>query len=97
MTFNSGGAWVLLLTMPALMGCEPDRPPNAAPGIATTITTRCGTCHRAPEPGTRARESLGPALSRHRKRVRLTEEQWDAVLGYLARGSGATTPTQLDR
>jgi len=97
MTFNSRGVWILLLTAPTALGCEQERPPNAAPVIATTITLRCGTCHRAPEPGTRAREALGPALSRHRKRVRLTEEQWEAVLDYLARGGGATTPTQLDR
>jgi hypothetical protein len=97
MTFKSRGAWVLLLTAPAALGCEPERPSNTGPAIATTITIRCGTCHRVPESGTRAREALGPALARHRKRVRLTEEQWVAVLDYLARGSGATTPTQLDR
>ena len=97
MTFNSGRAGVLLLTVSVVMACEAERPPNTAPAIATTISARCGTCHRAPQPDSRPREALGVALSRHHKRVRLTEDQWQAVLDYLAQGSGATTPTQLAR
>jgi hypothetical protein len=97
MTFNSGRAGLLLLATSAGLACAPPHPPNAAPAIAATITTRCGSCHRAPVPGSGAREALGTALSRHRKRVRLTEDQWGAVLDYLAQGSDATTPTQLDR
>lgn len=87
----------MLLTVSALMACGAERPPNTAPAIATTITTRCGACHRAPPPDSRPRETLGVALSRHHKRVRLTDDQWEAVLDYLAQGSGATTPTQLAR
>src|SRR5580698_8105790 len=97
MTFNSGRAGVLLLTVSAGIACEAERPPNTAPAIATTISTRCGACHMAPRPDSRPRQALEVALSRHHKRVRLTEDQWEAVLDYLAQGTGATTPTQLAR
>jgi hypothetical protein len=36
-------------------------------------------------------------LLRHRTRVRLTEDQWAALLDYLGEATDATTPTQLDR
>jgi hypothetical protein len=97
MTFNSGRAGIVLLTAFAGIACEPAQSPNAAAPIATTIAARCGTCHRIPEPGVRTRKALETALLRHRKRVRLADDQWEAVADYLAEGSGATTPTQLDR
>jgi hypothetical protein len=96
MTFKSSRQGVLLLIASAALACEPERPPNAAPAIAATITTRCASCHEAPKPGVRARAEVAKALSRHHKRVRLTDDQWEAVLEYLAEGSGGT-PTQLDR
>ena len=36
------------------------------------------------EPGERTRAELEAALSRHHKRVHLTEEQWGEMVDYLA-------------
>lgn len=96
MTFNSRRATVLLFGALAGSACGSERPPNSAPAIAATITVRCGRCHEAPEAATRARPALEAALSRHRKRVRLTEDQWQAVLDYLVEPGGATS-TELGR
>jgi hypothetical protein len=38
-----------------------------------------------PEPKTRTREHLEDAFTRHRVRVHLTEEQWSAMVDYLAK------------
>jgi hypothetical protein len=87
----------LLAAVCAAVACGPEPAPNAPRAVATTISTRCGSCHAPPQAGIRTRAALGPALLRHRKRVRLTEDQWAALLDYLAEASDATTPTQLDR
>jgi hypothetical protein len=52
--------------------------------IARIHKARCGTCHQRVEPGERTRPVLEDALSRHRKRVHLTEEQWAKMVDYLA-------------
>ncbi len=46
--------------------------------------SKCGSCHTRVEPGQRTREQLEAAFPRHRKRVRLTEEQWGEMVDYLA-------------
>ena len=54
------------------------------PPIASVWRARCGACHVRVEPDTRARAALVAALSRHRTRVRLSEEQWTALTDFLA-------------
>jgi hypothetical protein len=82
-------ALVALAVLPALalagVGCGPGA---AAPGSQTAIANvhraKCGACHTRVEPGTRTRAQLEAALSRHRKRVRLTEAEWAEMIDYLA-------------
>jgi hypothetical protein len=54
------------------------------PPIAQVWSARCGGCHRKVEPGTRDRAYLETALGRHRKRVRMNDEQWSAMVDFLA-------------
>jgi hypothetical protein len=80
-------------------GCAPASPPVSAttadgvgmapadgegPPIADLHAHRCGACHTLPAPGTRSRAHLEDAVGRHRKRLRLTAEQWHAMVDYLA-------------
>lgn len=46
--------------------------------------SRCGACHVPVKPGTRTGDELTRALAKHRKRVRLTERQWDELTFTLA-------------
>jgi hypothetical protein len=83
----------------AIAGCAPASPavsataadgafPTPAEGagrpIADLHAHRCGACHTLPAPGTRSRAHLEDAVVRHRKRLRLTAEQWHAMVDYLA-------------
>jgi hypothetical protein len=52
--------------------------------IATIHTHRCARCHALPEPGALPRDRLEAAFSRHRKRVQLAEDDWQAMIDYLA-------------
>jgi hypothetical protein len=52
--------------------------------IARVHHARCGACHQRVESGQRSRAELEAALSRHHKRVHLTDEQWAAMIDYLA-------------
>jgi len=64
-------------------------PLSPEPPIAAIHRARCGQCHVRVEPGTRTREKLTSALEKHRKRVHLSERDWDALVAYLAiAGSG---------
>jgi hypothetical protein len=56
---------------------------SSAP-IAKVWKRRCGQCHGRVEPGTRSRPVIEAALLRHRKRVRLKEEQWAELADFLA-------------
>lgn len=69
----------------ALLACDPAAaPPDHEPAIAKVWRSRCGACHVRVEPGTHAADSLEEALSRHKKRVRLRDEQWKAMIAFLA-------------
>jgi hypothetical protein len=70
----------------ALGACTPASAPDSPP-IATMHRNQCGRCHNPPEPGTRSREQVESAATRHARRVRLTHEQWSAMIEYLARES----------
>jgi hypothetical protein len=59
-------------------------PRQGEPAIAEVWRARCGQCHRRVEPATRTREHLEHALLRHRKRARLSDEEWRALIDFLA-------------
>ena len=79
--------------------CSPKAPEARAPGESTDLpdqppiaqvhVSKCGSCHARVLPGTRTRNQLDVALARHRKRVKLTPDQWKAMVDYLA---ADTTP-----
>ena len=73
-----------------------EAPPGGGDAIARLHQGRCGACHVRVDPGERSRAQLEEALGRHRGRVRMTEEQWGAMIDYLAapgsRASHAATP-----
>ena len=54
------------------------------PPIAGVWRTRCGKCHVRVEPGTRSREHIEEALSRHKNRVRLRDPEWSELVDFLA-------------
>jgi hypothetical protein len=66
----------------------PSEAPTEAPAharVASVHRSKCGSCHVRVEPGERTRVDLEAALARHRKRVRLTEEEWGDMVDYLAK------------
>lgn len=68
--------------------------PQSAPPAAGLVKTRCGTCHVPVEPGGRARHEAEAIIERHKSRLRLHAEEWDAVTDYLSpRPSGAAPAT----
>jgi hypothetical protein len=66
-----------------LGACSPAAAPGAQP-IATVHRSQCGRCHVPPEPLTRSREQVENAAARHARRVRLTHDEWTAMIEYLA-------------
>jgi hypothetical protein len=44
------------------------------------------------EPGQRTRDELENALQRHRRRVHLTENEWDEMIDYLS-AAGPSHPS----
>ena len=85
-------AWVVVCAVGAmaLAGCggagqgNEAESPAPASAIARVHKSRCGACHVRVEPGERTRAELEVALARHHKRVHLTDEQWQAMIDYLA-------------
>jgi hypothetical protein len=55
-----------------------------ARSIESIWKARCASCHLPVDPGTRSREALTAALQPHRKRVKLTEDQWGQMIDFLA-------------
>jgi hypothetical protein len=64
--------------------------PDGARAVAAIHTAKCGNCHVPPEPKSRTRAHLEDAFTRHRTRVHLSDEQWAAMIDYLAGPEGAT-------
>jgi hypothetical protein len=82
----SSGA-CLLAALGALAACGGARSPGEMAHdspIARIHRARCGNCHQRIEPNFRTRAELEPALLRHRKRVHLSDDEWDAMVDYLA-------------
>jgi hypothetical protein len=80
-------AWLTPVPI-ALAACEPPPPTSASgapePAIASVYRSRCGACHVRVGPNTRSRYQLEDAFSRHRRRLRLRDEQWEELVAYLA-------------
>jgi hypothetical protein len=78
-----------------LAACAAAAPPDgstapAKSAIAAIHASKCGACHTAPAPKTRARPYVEEALSRHHKRVRLSSDEWAEMANYLAIPEGKT-------
>jgi hypothetical protein len=63
--------------------CAPAAAPDGPP-IAAVHRSQCGKCHAPPAPRSHSREEFESAFGRHQKRVRLTQEEWQAMIDYLA-------------
>jgi cytochrome c5 len=63
--------------------CAPASAPDGPP-IATVHRRQCGKCHTPPAPGSHTREEFENAFVRHHKRVRLSDDEWQAMIDYLA-------------
>jgi hypothetical protein len=75
--------------MVASAACAPASSADA-PAIASVHRHECGRCHAPPAPQTRTRGQLEDAFVRHRTRVRLSDDEWSAILVYLAARDGET-------
>jgi hypothetical protein len=83
------------LAVPCLVACAGAPSPSgsseaAERDIARLHASKCGACHTAPAPKTRTREHLEDAFTRHKRRVRLTSEEWVELTDYLALPEGRT-------
>jgi hypothetical protein len=83
-----------LAVAPSIAACTGGAPPATVNdherSIVAIHASRCGACHVPPDPKTRTREYLESAFVRHRKRVRLTSEEWSEMADYLAMPEGKT-------
>jgi len=90
---TSALAFVLML---CACGSEPPFDPQTVPppyrGVAEIHHAKCGACHKRVEPGTRTRQKLEKALVKHRSRVRMSEEQWQLLVDYLAQAPAPPGP-----
>lgn len=90
------GLWAAFaIGVASASGCAPTSTPSPARDvpegqrqIAEIHKARCGNCHVRVEPGTRTRNELETAFTRHRTRLHLTESDWAAMVDYLAGSSG---------
>lgn len=88
------GSWGRLAAVIASLACamacaqpgasRADAFTSSGSGIAVVHAHKCGRCHQAPEPKTRSRDYVETVLSRHHRRVRLSDEEWRAMAAYLA-------------
>ena len=81
-----------LVLAAAAVGCNTPgaQVPDGAHVVARIRTSKCGVCHAPPQPGSRTRAHLEDAFTRHRTRVRLSNDQWAAMIDYLAGPEGPT-------
>jgi len=61
--------------------------PETQKHVAEVHRAKCGNCHVRVVPGTHTQAELETALTRHRKRVHLSEEEWNQLVSYLAQPS----------
>ncbi len=75
---------------PAAVASRPEQgswtaPPGAADRahIEAVYHSRCGACHRPVRPGSEPPDRLQAELLRHRKRARLTDQEWAGLGAFL--------------
>jgi mono/diheme cytochrome c family protein len=51
--------------------------------IVAVYQSHCGNCHRPVPPGSEPSDRLQTELIRHRKRARLTEQEWAGLDAFL--------------
>ena len=51
--------------------------------IVAVYQSHCGACHRPVPPGSEPSDRLQAELIRHRKRARLTEQEWAGLDAFL--------------
>jgi hypothetical protein len=83
-------AWVLAAAAVGCTNTPGPQMPDGARAVASIRTSKCGVCHVPPQPGSRTRAHLEDAFTRHRTRVHLSNDQWAAMIDYLAGAAGAT-------
>lgn len=57
---------------------------SAEQQAANVWRSKCGSCHVPVKPGSHPRDELETVLRRHRKRVRLSDDQWAELVNFLA-------------
>lgn len=91
MTFKKVRRAVLPALSGLVVACAPASSPDGPP-IAAVHSSKCGQCHVPPEPKTHTRAQLEDAFGRHKKRVHLSPDEWEAMIDYLAAPPGAIAP-----
>lgn len=59
--------------------------PTGSPPIADAYVSKCGSCHERPQPKLRSRDYIESAMKRHKKRVSLDEDEWAAMVDFMAK------------
>jgi hypothetical protein len=85
----------VILSSCATSGAPPGPPP--APGseathIADVYRSRCGACHRPVAPGSQPAGKLHTELLAHRKRTRLSEDDWLGLEALLSAPVAGAAP-----
>ena len=77
---------------PGVVAGRPEQQSWSAPAsgvdrahIVAVYQSRCGACHRPVPPGSEPHDRLQAELQRHRKRARLTEQEWAGLDAFLVR------------
>ncbi len=77
---------------PSTVAGRPEQQSWAAPvggadraHIVAVYQSHCGACHRPVPPGSEPHDRLQAELIRHRKRARLTEQEWAGLDALLVR------------
>jgi mono/diheme cytochrome c family protein len=60
----------------------PAAPPDRA-HIVAVYQSHCGACHRPVAPGSEPEDHVHAELLRHRKRARLTDQEWAGLDAFL--------------
>jgi mono/diheme cytochrome c family protein len=68
----------------------PPGPGSEATHIAGVYRSRCGACHRPVAPGSEPADKLHTELLAHRKRTRLSEDDWRGLEAFLSAPVAAT-------
>ena len=65
-------------------GARPTVVASGQPTVEGVWRSKCGSCHVPIDPGTRPREVVEAAVTRHRSRLALSNDQWHALVDFLA-------------